>query len=932
MPQGRQCGHASQLDEVPTVPRFGFPFVACAAFSAIWIANCGLALAKPPHKAAIIRHYGDLLPKRFHACETCHLSDEAVAKLDEQERNAEEKKPWNDFGRGLRALGMEQSASLTAGGRPAPIIERMRTIAEKDADGDGVANELELVAGTSPGDSHDLPAAEQLADATKRLAEFRAGQAAFAWNPFQPVVRPEVPSGSDWVGNPIDSFVAAEHRRLGLKPRPPATNEALLRRVYLDLVGLPPTREELRAFLSDPSPDAYERVVDCLLASPQYGERWGRHWMDIWRYSDWAGWGQQVRDSQPHIWRWRDWIIESLNSDKGYDQMVLEMLAADEHSPGNRDALRATGFLVRNYKRLSREQWLTDTVDHTARAFLGITLKCAQCHDHKYDLLSHEEYYQFRAIFEPYQVRIDPLKGELDPEKGGLARVYDAALDAPTYLYLNGDERKPDKERRMAPAAPAFIGGGELKAEAVALPLESYYPAIAPFAIEEALAKARSNVESAKAAVAKADGELARAELAAAEAELRSLEARIAAEQAKHVSPTKPDDEQKMLAQTAGKAERQATLAKAEKNLLAVENQLKEARGASNQDEKVKKAVADLETKTGEARKARDEAVASLEKDTDKYSPLGPVYPTSTTGRRLALARWIANTRNPLTARVAVNHIWARHFGRALVPTTDEFGQNRGEPSHPALVDWLAAELMQPTFEPRYSKAWSMKHLHRLIVTSNTFRTASTHDSANAAIDPDNHYLWRTTPRRVEAEVIRDSVLYVAGALDQTLGGPELDQNQGLTSPRRSLYFRSAPEKQMLFLQLFDMAAPGECYERRESVVPQQALALANSELTVREARRLARRLPVGRPPDPAAYVRSAFEQVLSRPPTSDEEQACTEFLAQRGTLYEQNAGDYGPTTADAADLSKPAAEAGTRARENLVHVLLNHHDFVSIP
>jgi hypothetical protein len=240
---------------------------------------------------------------------------------------------------------------------------------------------------------------------------------------------------------------------------------------------------------------------------------------------------------------------------------------------------------------------------------------------------------------------------------------------------------------------------------------------------------------------------------------------------------------------------------------------------------------------------------------------------------------------------------------------------------------------MEARFEPRNEEAgrWSMKHLHRLIVTSNTYRTASTNDLACAAIDPDNRYLWRTTPRRVEAEAIRDSVLYVTGALDLSQGGPELDQNQGLTTPRRSLYFRSAPEKQMLFLQLFDMAAPTECYERRESVVPQQALALANSELTVREARRLARRLLGEHGSDSGTFVQVAFEHILSRAPTADERQACVDFVHQQKSAFEQKANVYGPATADAADLAKPSADAATRAAENLAHVLLNHHDFVSI-
>jgi hypothetical protein len=908
--------------------------------------------AKPPHKAAIVRFYGDLLPKQFHSCNTCHLSDEEIGQLKESELGTGEKKPWNAFGRSLQELGKKHAASERGRGQPGAILERIGQVASLDADGDGVPNELELFAGTSPAIAKERPSGEQLSAAKSRLDEFHSGEGALVWNPFQPVERPETPAaGGDWVRNPIDAFILVEHERLGLKPRPPAEKEALLRRVYLDLVGLPPTRDELREFLNDSSPDAYDRVVDRLLASPLYGERWGRHWMDVWRYSDWAGWGQQVRDSQPHIWQWRDWIIESLNADKGYDQMVLEMLAGDELTPGDRDALRGTGFLVRQYKRLSREQWLTDTVDHTSRAFLGVTLKCAQCHDHMYDLLTQEEHYRFRAIFEPYQVRTDPLPGQLDPEKGGLPRAYDAELGAATYLYVNGDERKPDKSKPMLPGTPAFLGGGESTAEPISLPVESFYPALAPFVIDEMLAKSRSSVAGTQEAAAKADkGEqsadgvvaevaIAKANLAAAEAELRSLEARVAVERAKYLETGKPDDEIKALTQAASKAELQAAVAKVEAAVLAAEQEVAKSRQAAEKDEKAKKGLAEAEKKLDALRKELDKSLAASKTETDKYSPLGPIYPRTSTGRRLALARWIANPQNPLTARVAANHIWARHFGVGLVPSMDEFGQNRKAPSHPALLDWLAAELMAPSGNLAADDCgcggWSMKHLHRLIVTSNTYRTASTNDPECYGIDPDNKYLWRTTPRRVEAEVIRDSVLYVAGALDLTQGGPELDHMKGLSVLRRSVYFRSAPEKQMLFLQLFDMAPPTECYERRESVVPQQALALANSELTVREARRLARRLlgdsSDDSPGDTATYITAAFEQVLSRTPTGDELQTCLDFVTQQSSRYEGHASNLGATTAEPADLAKPSADPATRARENLVHVLLNHHEFVSI-
>src|SRR5215831_5274568 len=200
---------------------------------------------------------------------------------------------------------------------------------------------------------------------------------------FRPPGRPSVPvvKNAKWVRNPIDAFLAADQEKKGLQPLPEADKYTLLRRVYLDLAGIPPTREQLHAFLSDRSDNAYEKVVDQLLASPQYGERWGRHWMDIWRYSDWWGLGQEVRNSQKHIWHWRDWIVESLNADKGYDQMIREMLAADELYPSDLGRLRATGLLARPYFLFNRTTWLDEVVEHTSKAFLGLTLNCTKCHD-----------------------------------------------------------------------------------------------------------------------------------------------------------------------------------------------------------------------------------------------------------------------------------------------------------------------------------------------------------------------------------------------------------------------------------------------------------------------------------------------------------------------------------------------------------------------
>jgi hypothetical protein len=222
-----------------------------------------------------------------------------------------------------------------------------------------------------------------------------------------PPERPAVPALRDasWVREPIDAFLAAGHERRGLVPLPPAEPHVLLRRLYLDLTGLPPTREQLREFLADPSEAAYVRVVDRLLASPQYGERWARHWMDVWRYSDWYGRRAvpDVLNSYAMIWRWRDWIVRSLNEDRGYDRMVREMLAADELAPADDANLAATGFLVRNFYRWNYNSWMKDNVEHTGKAFLGLTFNCAHCHDHKYDPIRHEDYFALRAVFEPLE-------------------------------------------------------------------------------------------------------------------------------------------------------------------------------------------------------------------------------------------------------------------------------------------------------------------------------------------------------------------------------------------------------------------------------------------------------------------------------------------------------------------------------------------------
>ncbi len=686
----------------------------------------------------------------------------------------------------------------------------------------------------------------------------------WAWRPFEPVKTPPVPAVRE--GNAIDAFLSTERQGRGTAARPPASREALLRRVYLDLTGLAPTPEERAAFLADMSPDAYEKVVDRLLADPRHAERWARHWMDVWRYSDWAGWadGKQIRDSQPHIWRWRDWIVESLQADTGYDRMLTDMLAADERVPEDNAALRATGFLVRNYKMLSREQWMEDTVKHTGMAFLGLTFGCCKCHDHLTDPLKQTDYFAFRAVFEPHQVRLDHVPGQADTTKDGLARVYDADLAAATYVFTRGDERQPQKDKVIAPGVPAFLGG-TLEVKPVDLPRTATAP--------QRRESVRIDLEAAaKAAVDAAPAE----EKTLADAKYHALLAVLAAERLEDAGK-KETPEWKAAAESATAAQREEARAAAARQVLAAGTDAK---------------------KLEDARAALTKAEAACaQPPSTAYKPRElPAYPAQSSGRRLAFAKWLTSPQNPVTARVAVNHLWARHFGAGLVPTLSDFGKGARPSTHPALHDWLASELM--------SHGWSLRHLHRLICLSAVYRQSSAPGSDAEKMqhaDPDNITLWHFPSRRLEAEAVRDNILYTTGGLALTRGGPEIEQSLALTSPRRSLYLRCAAEKQAEFMQVFDGPSVVECYERKPTVMPQQALALMNSELTQSRARAIAAQTAAEK--DDVVLVRQTFIRLLTREPSPDELTACLDFL-------------------------KPATP---RQRELFFLTMLNHHEFLTL-
>ena len=996
---------------------------------------------------------------------------------------------------------------------------------------------------------------------------------------------PKLANSQSSADNPLDAFLEARRRQQKLSAQPPVEPSLWLRRVTLDLTGLPPTLVELRAIESDASPQARERVVERLLASPHYGERWGRHFMDIWRYSDWWGLGAQLRYSQKHIWHWRDWIVESLNADKGYDRMIVEQLAGDELAPTDTATLRATGFLARNYYLFNRTTWMDDVVEHTSKAFLGLTMNCVKCHDHKYDPLTTTDYYSMRAIFEPYHARLDELPGETDLEKNGLPRVYDTHLDRSTFIHLKGDEKKPDTNQVIKAAVPAVLAFRQLDIKPVQLPAPAHHPALQPWvltnhlrAAEEQITTTRQAVEAAKKKLAEVERSAARTPTSAApnpevgfrapaaspappapsapagkplfadnfaaanlqlwefldgqwshvdgvlRQSLATAQRSAARSRADHPADfqatlkfrptgggvyksvgfafdttdaretlvylsahalgpklqiaygkanqytypssgmqprtvklgevyeltlrvrgsllnvaingehalafelpsrtpgkfqlitydatadfiafelsTLPVEVQLVkssppaLAPTAKPAvpvaistteQASAALKAAELTLAAAElrpamirtaweadfnrsqspaparlTNLLTAAALAEAKFKLVQAEADfakaeLETispSTATKKKKEPDAEKKLKTAHDalaaaqkiiaspgtNYTSLlatlkafeGPdeteahrqlPYPTTSTGRRLAFANWLADRQNPLTARVLVNHVWTRHFGQPLVANVTDFGRRATKPIHAELLDWLAVDFIE--------HGWSLKHLHRRMVLSEAYGMRSSNavesrgtkveggkvptlDPRPSTLDPENRFYWRMNPQRMDANVLRDSLLHLAGTLDPKLGGPTIDPKRE-DSLRRSFYFTQSPEDLNKFLETFDNANTKECYRRDESILPQQALALANSKLVSTAAAKVAERLVKDSESAPDdAFIRTTFTTLLATTPTPAEQKLCSESLAQFLTAAKEG----------------KATQPEVKARAALVHALLNHNDFITI-
>lgn len=635
-----------------------------------------------------------------------------------------------------------------------------------------------------------------------RGVDFEAAKSHWA---FQPIQKTEPPAVADesWIESPIDRFVLARLEAAGMKPRPKADKETLIRRASFDLTGLPPTAEEIEAFLADETPEAFEKLVDSLLQSPHYGERWGRHWLDLVRYADSNG--ADENHDLPNAWHYRDWVVRMMNRDQPLDQFIIDQLAGDllpktgdEQIDGDR--LIATGMLVIGPKMLAeqdKDKMVIDIVDEqidtVSRTMLGLTIGCARCHDHKFDPVKAKDYYALAGIFYSTKTMAD---------RAFVSNWLERPLPSAEIQALRSEHQK--------------------KIDA----------AKADMAAAEADLKSQSDATA-----------LLQTELAAAQAKVDALKQKV--------------EEQKKAVEAAEKAMPAFTMVMAADESTPTELPI-HIRGnhLALAKEKVARGVPEILAN-----------VASLQ-----------AIPETQSGR-LQLAQWIVAPENPLASRVMVNRIWMWHFGQALMRSPSNFGLRAEEPTHPELLDYLASRLMED--------GWSLKAMHRTIMNSATYQMASDvefpESEQYAKLDPENRLLWRRARRRLEAESVRDSILFVGGGLDQKLGGkaPNVDAN------RRAIYLPINRASLYEMFSTFDYVETANHIEQRPTTtVPHQALFLLNSPMVHQQAAAIAKKL-ISKFETDESRIRALFRMFYARQPTEAEMMRSLHFVETAASQLE---------------------------------------------
>lgn len=724
------------------------------------------------------------------------------------------------------------------------------------------------------------------------LGEVSADEKAF-WS-FQPINRHSIPvtTITSPTRTPVDAFLLEKLVAKGLNFSPDAERRTFVRRVTFDLIGLPPTPQEVDEFVADASPDAHERLIDRLLASPHYGERWGRHWLDVAGYADSDGY-TETDPVRKYSYKYRDWVIRALNADLPFDQFVIEQLAGDElvpppHAnltPEQQDHLIATGFLRTVAdgtgqgvdQKVARNAVVAETIKVVSTSLLGLTVGCAECHNHRYDPIPQADYYRMRAIFEPAL----NWKAWRNPQQRLVT------------LYTDADRAKAAE---VEAEAAKIVEGRQKK-------LDMFIEAI----FERELAKVpEEQREAVKTARNTKDKERTPEQIALLK-EYPSADPKpgqIDLYDPKAAQELKQDDER------AAEVRKQKPVEDFLAPLTEIPGQIPETvlfyRGDPDQPKQV--------TPPGELT-VLDWLDAVIPTKTDGL-------PTS--GRRLAYARHLTSGRHPLVGRVLVNRIWAAHFGRGIVATPGDFGVLGDRPTHPELLDWLASEFAgadssparrasedlastndPPSLARRASEGWSLKRLHRLLLTTTAYRQASTRNLLADAVDPDNRLLARMSVRRLEAEAVRDAMLAVNGTINHKLGGEPvpvmLDEDgqvvvgienlNGENRPgpiiplkgeehRRSVYIQARRSRPLAVLDMFDLPTlDPNCTARNSSTVAPQSLLLMNSDYVLDAAKQLAERLNTEAGPDPAERIRRAWPLLFARPPRDNELHSAMRFL-----------------------------------------------------
>ncbi len=706
------------------------------------------------------------------------------------------------------------------------------------------------------------PRGGDLADVQPRKVDIAKGREFWSFQPPQQVPAPQVIDKS-WPRDDIDRFVLAKVEAQGLKPVRDADRVALIRRVYFDLIGLPPSPAEVDAFLSDNSPKALESLIDRLLDSPQFGERWGRHWLDVARFAESNG--NADNTPFPQAWRYRDYVIASFNNDKPYDRFLMEQLAgdllpADDGAPRN-EQLIATGFLALGSKPRAQNNpdfqmdVVAEQIEVTTTSMLALTVMCARCHDHKFDPIPTSEYYSLAGIFTSTRTLFGGGGGKNVNASGLIAlSAEDSQADQQTKRIDELTRRKREIDAELAQLSP---------------PAKS----AASAGNADQVKRLQSQIAKLTAATKKAKNANRKQQLDALKAQLAKLQS-AANPSADHSKPIEGDAK----AIESNVALLRSELAKVDSELSSLGRTAMASQG---------QAMGVAEGTPGDCQIC----IAGESQNRGDRVPRG-VVSVATIGEplafdarqsgRLELAQWIARRDNPLTARVMVNRIWQYLFGRGLVPSVDNFGALGEKPSHPELLDHLALRFV--------AEGWSVKQMIRTIMLTRTYGLSSDHDVVNYGRDPDNVWLWRMNPRRLDAESFRDAILAVTGELDLNPPGPsrlpQYSKNQvpivSDAGKQRSVYLpiirNSVPEA----LGLFDFADPSIVVGHRDTTtVPAQSLYLMNSPFIVDQSRALALRLLGEGNMDDHALVDLAYRLSLVRDPSDQQRQRAVDFIAR---------------------------------------------------